>query len=401
MADAAAVAAPDWSQTPTDLLWRILRRLPIAADRIRFAAVCLAFRSAAAENRFPHSQIPWLMLSTPTPASTHRFLSLPENRFYNLHLPQLHNRRIIGSSEGYLIYVDTAAELHMFNPITGSTVDLPSITTIPDLDHISTGGYIYRFPPPYPPMSYDLEHMRDKFFTKVIIAPGARPGSFLAAAIYRAPEKIALARAGDESWTTIQMPYMGFKDIIFHKGILYAVNYLGKVVACDFSDAANPLVYPVAQGFLSPLPPLKHISKYLVVSGGELLQVWRLVRRSRGDGDEEYGFCTRLCSVSRMDVKGNEWVEVKSLGDQALFLGQNLSVSISTGDFMDLKGNCIYFTDDYNVGIGAPHRGRDLGVYNMESERIEPIWSPDACLNWPPPIWFTPTLLLEYPRAMA
>ena len=41
-----------------------------------------------------------------------------------------------------------------------------------------------------------------------------------------------------------------------------------------------------------------------------------------------------------------DWVNVDSLGDQALFAGDNSSMSLSASSFNGCKANCIYFTDD-------------------------------------------------------
>ena len=41
-----------------------------------------------------------------------------------------------------------------------------------------------------------------------------------------------------------------------------------------------------------------------------------------------------------------KWVNVDSLGDQALFVGDNSSMSLFASSFNGCKANCIYFTDD-------------------------------------------------------
>ena len=41
-----------------------------------------------------------------------------------------------------------------------------------------------------------------------------------------------------------------------------------------------------------------------------------------------------------------KWVKVDSLGDQALFVGDNSSLSLTASSLNGIKPNCIYFTDD-------------------------------------------------------
>ena len=54
--------------------------------------------------------------------------------------------------------------------------------------------------------------------------------------------------------------------------------------------------------------------------------------------------CTQAGSKYRY-----KWVKVHSLGDQALFVGDNSSVSLSASSFNGCKANCIYFTDDHKL----------------------------------------------------
>ncbi|KAE9450232.1 hypothetical protein C3L33_17858, partial [Rhododendron williamsianum] len=90
-------------------------------------------------------------------------------------------------------------------------------------------------------------------------------------------------------------------------------------------------------------------------------------------------------------------IEVKDLGGDALFLGLNLSSSISCGDFPDCRGNCIYFTDDSDDIIGQEGiQGVDfdMGIYDLNDGNIETLSVPGyKCEGknfWPPPIWVMP-----------
>ena len=74
------------------------------------------------------------------------------------------------------------------------------------------------------------------------------------------------------------------------------------------------------------------------------------------------------CSAEVKSKTEYEWVNVDSLGDQALFLGGNSSVSLSASSFNGCKVNCIYFTDDNFDYSTASLNGLayDMGVFSME-----------------------------------
>ncbi|KAK1286249.1 hypothetical protein QJS10_CPB20g00691 [Acorus calamus] len=73
------------------------------------------------------------------------------------------------------------------------------------------------------------------------------------------------------------------------------------------------------------------------------------------------------------DGDGCDWVEVKSISDCALFLGDDHSMSVSaTNGVCGLKRNYNYFTDDDEEAIFVDQHGvRDLGIFNMEDGMVE------------------------------
>ena len=62
-----------------------------------------------------------------------RFFSRPDQKMYKLHLPEIHGRLCIGSSEGWLITVYELSELHALNPLIEASLALPSIATFFDV----------------------------------------------------------------------------------------------------------------------------------------------------------------------------------------------------------------------------------------------------------------------------
>ena len=125
---------PGWSDLPADLLESVLGRLPVP-DRLRFPAVCTAWRSASAAgatrvHAMEDVPSPWLMLPfNPTAGgqrrdtfSEARFLSLSDGRTYAIPQPSpaVSDRLCVGSSpDGWLVTADADSVLHLLNPLTG------------------------------------------------------------------------------------------------------------------------------------------------------------------------------------------------------------------------------------------------------------------------------------------
>ncbi|MBA0801304.1 hypothetical protein Gohar_011677 [Gossypium harknessii] len=82
-----------------------------------------------------------------------------------------------------------------------------------------------------------------------------------------------------------------------------------------------------------------------------------------------------------LDSEGWEWREMKNIGDCALFVGDNISLSAVASDFCGCQSNCIYFIDDYENFLFpsmvlensyALKNTKDVGVYNMETRSFTP-----------------------------
>ncbi|KAB8115747.1 hypothetical protein EE612_056452 [Oryza sativa] len=88
-----------------------------------------------------------------------------------------------------------------------------------------------------------------------------------------------------------------------------------------------------------------------------------------------------------------------SLDDHAMFIGYNAPLCLPTKDFPGLSPNCVYITDDSLEYINYSRRNnkRDIGVWSIEDQKLQSLGgaSPikDPWLNWPAPIWITPSLL--------
>ncbi|CAL1410586.1 unnamed protein product [Linum trigynum] len=95
--------------------------------------------------------------------------------------------------------------------------------------------------------------------------------------------------------------------------------------------------------------------------------------------------------VYKLNKDTNEWDQVQTIGDYALFLGTNSPACLSTKDNLGLKSNCIYFTDDnFNSHFRHRHGGHDMGIYHLSDDTIESFYCTNSnrpFLVWPPPVW--------------
>ncbi|XP_034675006.1 F-box protein SKIP23-like [Vitis riparia] len=384
----------DWSQLHPELLDFIAKKFKIYTDYVRFRAVCHNWRASVPKT--PHhlpTQLPWLMLPQSQPHHTHRpFFSLSLNKFHFLHLPEAsHRRRRRGSSHGWLLILDEAPEIFLLNPLTRSKVHLPPLSTFPNVVRFNfadvgreyalrtSSGNVY---------TRSLKKMRDSFIKKTILSSSPANGSdFIAVVILNQTGDLALCRKSDDSWTFLEDAQSYSEDVIFHRGLFYAVNKYGSIAVCDVSGSSPRVsIIEMPQQFGGDL-------QYLVESGEELLLVTRYLDLTYDVEPDQTSLIYRTTrfQVCRLDSKAPRWEVVSSLGDRALFLGENLSLSLSSVDFPGCKGNCIYYTDDYSEdnydGIGGE---QDLGIFNLEDGSIEPLPCSHFRIRWPPPLWVTP-----------
>ncbi|KAF5750278.1 hypothetical protein HS088_TW03G00612 [Tripterygium wilfordii] len=84
-------------------------------------------------------------------------------------------------------------------------------------------------------------------------------------------------------------------------------------------------------------------------------------------------YTTLTFNVFKLDAKKKLWIEIGSLGDRALFVGRNESISIGIKDCKSFKQDSIYFSDDFWASLEADHlRGQpDIGLFCFEDREIQ------------------------------
>lgn len=126
-------------------------------------------------------------------------------------------------------------------------------------------------------------------------------------------------------------------------------------------------------------------SWYVAESTGKLL----VIVREGSQVNDNWSYGTTRFQVLGLDFLTNTWTEVENLGDRALFLGHNSSFSVDAS-ISHCKANCIYFTDDCVDAywyIACKGGGKDMGIYDLQEETIEPFFKGDSYKRITPPMW--------------
>ncbi|CAI9099591.1 OLC1v1036439C1 [Oldenlandia corymbosa var. corymbosa] len=368
----------DWSQLPHDIVESIAVRLDAVEDFLAFSAVCRSWRSFYLIKQWiPGSQLPWLMLSDDEKASKKCFFSLYRDKVYETELPEASGRRCWGSSDGWLVTIGSDMEIHLVNAFSRVRVLLPSATTFQILFNASANWY----------------ELIDKAI--VIRKPSQSNDSvneveFLVMAIYGPFKQLAFAKPGYSSWINVEETFQHrFLDVACVNDQIFAFSASGNLLLVDVGSRVIEI--------MPSIPPKQRWARERVHLEGDLLMVYQnlyVEHMINHPSVEPVQF-----QVFKFDFSDKEWIELKDLGDRALFVGDNITISICTADakFVKCKGNSIYFIgskvenwwrfDEYLVD-------RDCGVYNVAEGTVEPFYfGADYPSYYSCPLWLTPILV--------
>ncbi|PIA56571.1 hypothetical protein AQUCO_00700724v1 [Aquilegia coerulea] len=301
------------------------------------------------------------LLETGIPRHRRGFVVVGEQHIQKLELPEVHDTYCIGSSGTWLIIVDIEKKIHLLNPFSRVQIDLPSLTTLEN-------------------------DYWERFVTKVIISSTPTSSAdCIAMAIHLSSNNLAIARPGDEFWTTVETPLYWIDDIIFYQEQFYTVNVEGKVMVCNIGDGGQSPKFSVLFDDLEKVSCAR--IRYLVEWLGEILLVEKFA-------DDSY--ITHRFKVYKLDFASRKWIELKSLGEHSLFLGLNTSVSVLASDDYSgwVKKNCIYFTFDNTLlqhrRLNGTHADIDVGVFDLEDNSIKPLYEGISTSGRSRPVWIIP-----------
>ncbi|WCJ32803.1 hypothetical protein M5689_014204 [Euphorbia peplus] len=352
-----------------------------------------SFSNIFSSKRVPR---PFLLQPSNFGEASHEFFDLVygETRYLDLRHPGLYFR---GSSYGWVIaMIKDSPEIHLINPLTRLHKQLPPRFKFPDIKECSPGNYVVWATPCtgnyFKPFCGSV-HVRDFLTTKYILSSNPSiSDTFMAVAIYGQFSRLAYTKFGDDRWTSIKSEDC-YSDIIFYREKLYALTKTAQLM-----DIRIPEVNQITSSSRTLEP---HRQLYLVSSSIGLLMVERVLELYDSENNPRTHQVFKTCGfhVYKFDFRSRDWSSsLMDIGDDILFVGSNCSTSVSSNDYpmTRLKGNCIYFSDNF-LSLSYKESEEmgyfDIGVFDLRTGGVQRESRNPSNLRHvlsPSPIWVTP-----------
>ncbi|CAN6550308.1 unnamed protein product [Malus baccata var. baccata] len=393
-------SSANWASLPSPALVLIMDKLLEQVDLVRFDVVCKDWHAFAQEYKDTTKRcgksLPMLMIrpllrytkgkGSSCPQGKRELYRVSDGKVYkNVLLSVPWSKRCCGSDQGWLVSVDELDKLRLSVTLMNPFRKAVAPVLLPPLDNPNAGpsGSFYFY----------------GWFPKVILhgepAMNNRDSKYAVVAIYdrisdHSDHRLAFFEEGQKSWTYIDNQENYLSDAIIYKNQVYGVGQSGAIWSFNFNSK------PPKAKVLTANHSRFAIKGYLVESTkGDLLHVRRFLK------EEAKEFWTEGFHVYKLVFKGKdesavEQVEVKSIGGEAIFVGDNYSMSVLASDHPGLQPNCIYYTDDLEEVAGEPqyfyYNGpSDMGIFNLEDETIARHYSPSPrSINNPAALWIVP-----------
>ncbi|XP_070049355.1 putative F-box protein At5g60060 [Nicotiana tomentosiformis] len=327
-----------WSDLPKELLERIGKFLDTHIDVLRFRAVCTTWRSSLPpfKNSPPlPMKIPFPLLN-PYPDDTAKpeFYHLIDSTVYLVQPPDGAASIANSSCKGWLIKVIKTADgkLRVLNPLTDRLIkdlpdNMPKVLNLLDfrvsqvcksyhVQSLNNSRLSYHY--------YELGYVR-KILLLTNHAGSDQTNNFSLMAIDRG-DMLCYLKSGDMKWTRLK----------YASCHMVAVDRYGETIKFDSSFNETNVASRLCDGGRK---------KRLVESCGHLF----LVDTILGVDKNTNAACPDLNIVEikmyRLDEEQHEWIEVFTLGDRIFFACNDCCFSVSSHDFGDCRGNCIYYVN--------------------------------------------------------
>ncbi|CAI0546194.1 unnamed protein product [Linum tenue] len=381
--DAKAEEERSWSELPPELLTLISRRIIKVKDTIRFRVVCKTWWEILGEQQplLFHQSSALLMLpycnNEGNGSACRLFMDVERNQYHHLDFEEgLKQATCRGSAFGWLFMVQSVPVL--FNPLTGDQISLPPLTTFPDiLAHCPErvrGEYLV-LASEFDDQIFVMgkKYVEYNFFDRIAMSaePNAEGCVLMVICWVLDQPRLAFCKPGGDNWTLLPHPNdvpLYYKNIVFWRNKFYAIDGDNRILICD-------LAIPNVSYFASKGLPFLFETSYLVIGPADELM---LVARSSAEREDAFGglneehdagheedavgqdyrvipahieqvdddrhevddqnfeYCwdsdtdaereyrpsyeTRKFTVYKLNEDTNQWDEIESIGDYAMFL---------------------------------------------------------------------------------
>jgi hypothetical protein len=238
---------------------------------------------------------------------------------------------------------------------------------------------------------------------KVILScnPTTRPHDYVVVVSYGMGAFLAFIKAGQKSWTFVNAKYFGFMDILFYKGLVYAVGRYKNLVSFDICNTEDSFDHEVIPNVLSSKDDNYYVDRaYLVESlEGDLFLVGKTIGFPNYDDIPSISNGTEGFEVYKLELdlqsgKLIQMIKLDSLGDNVLFVGDSESVSMSASYFSNyLQKDSIYYTDDFYDEDPRcyPNGPFDMKIYNIKDGSFSEHFPFESWQKrMPPSLWVIP-----------
>lgn len=359
------IGVANWAELQQELLTLIAKRVDFLEDFSAFRRVCRSWRSVAVKENFKGSQqLPWLMLTEEGRESRDYcplFSATEGNLIGKLLLPEAQGKRCF-ETLGWFLTVSETRDMNLLHPFTRVQIPLPRISTSTKFCTIQK-AVLSSCP--------RVSSKENNNFELVVIDGG----------------QLKFWKPGEKAWTSIETPRGRINDIAYCKGQFYAVGWK-KIFVCDIGGPDVTTVTAQVVGAI-PIEILETNEPFIVESNGEVLIVFQ--DRYVGIEDIYIGGIPRGANRSRsfavfkMDLSNGGLEELESLGDNALFLGRNASISVRASKDKGIRPNCIYYSNYFWGSLIV------IGIYDMDkSQDLPRDVKNEPFSNINSAIWVTP-----------
>lgn len=385
--------ASDWANLPKHLLDSIVERLLSSSDYLRFSLVCMSWFGVAKDNQSRHAkkmlshQEPPMLLFFNDKEDAWSLYNVLDNKVLDVQL-RMPNKRFCGSSKGWLVVVEENFTVTLINPFPGREEREKFVIRLPQLNPPEQNREVRE--------EYWVEDC-DYYVSKATITadPILNANDCIVVVIYADKCYMSFIRPGkDTTWTYMDTACHAIDVFQREGGKFYALKLYGSLVTFNITSES----YSDVKNFACDVPIVNTIIRNYLVDSNEkdLLMVER--HCDWEDPDNLHKRFALEFKVFRFNFDKCEWIEKKTLGDDvALFIGENLAVSVVASNFPGCKQNCIYYNHDLDY-MSHHDLLYDFGVYDMADKSISKPYSEHlmtllGMINQRP-IWFTPSFQL-------